>query len=220
MARFPGRVLEPDPEVIFHGATLAAALLLWLPALLAVFGGFNLVGRGGTMWRVLTPFSVLLVAVAPLTVPDSTSTQAVELLWGVASLVSHSCLGWGCWSSAVMCPSGAFLLGEAHWRAPRGPLCMVDRVMDPTFVDDVTLWSRFVVVLLAATASISAVLFVLHRFYVPRRRSRSWPMSAGAIGASGLLALRGVDGSIGALVVAEVAGLFLARALLSCCACW
>ena len=63
---------------------LAAALLLWLPALLAVFGGFNLVGRGGTMWRVLTPFSVLLVAVAPLTVPDSTSTQAVELLWGVA----------------------------------------------------------------------------------------------------------------------------------------
>lgn len=198
---------------------LAAALLLWLPALLAVFGGFNLVGRGGTMWRVLTPFSVLLVAVAPLTVPDSTSTQAVELLWGVVIVGLPLLSGLG-----LLVFSGDVPVGRVPaWGRPTGVLLVVLSAWlivswTPTFVDDVTLWSRFVVVLLAATASISAVLFVLHRFYVPRRRSRSWPMSAGAIGASGLLALRGVDGSIGALVVAEVAGLFLGAgfALLLC----
>ena len=190
--------------------TLAAALLLWLPALLAVFGGFNLVGRGGAMWRVLTPMSVLLVAVAPLTVPDSTSTQAVELLWGVSVVGLPLVSG-----LALLVFTGDVPVGRVPaWGRPAGVILVALSAWlivawTPTFVDDATLWSRFVVVLLAATASLCAALFVVHRFYVPRRRSRSWPMLAGAICASGLLVLRGVDGSIGALVVAEAAGLFL-----------
>ena len=53
------------------------------------------------------------------------------------------------------------------WGRPTGVLLVVLSAWlivswTPTFVDDVMLWSRFVVVLLAATASISAVLFVLH----------------------------------------------------------
>ena len=205
-----GGFLSPTLRSPHMESTLAAALLLWLPALLAVFGGFNLVGRGGAMWRVLTPMSVLLVAVAPLTVPDSTSTQAVELLWGVAVVGLPLVSG-----LALLVFTGDVPVGRVPaWGRPAGVILVALSAWlivawTPTFVDDATLWSRFVVVLLAATASLCAALFVVHRFYVPRRRSRSWPMLAGAICASGLLVLRGVDGSIGALVVAEVAGLFL-----------
>ncbi len=189
---------------------LTAALLLWAPALLAVFGAFNLIGRGGGAWKVVTPLSLLLVVMAPLTVPDSTSTQAVELLWGVAVIGLPLLFG-----LVLMVFGGDVPVGRVPaWGRPTGLLlvaCSAWLVVSwtPTFVEDVTLWDRFVVVMLAATASVSAFLFVLHRFFVPRRRSLSWPMLAGAVSASSLLVLRGVDGSIGVLVVAEVAGVFL-----------
>ena len=189
---------------------LTAALLLWLPAVLTVFGSFNLLGRGGRMWKVLTPLSLLLVAIAPWTVPDSSSVQAVELLWGVAAVGVPLVSG-----LALLVFSGDVPVGRVPvWGRPAGMVLVGVSLWwivswTPDFVDDTTLWDRFVVVMLAATASVSAVLFVIHRFYVPRRRSKSWPMLVGAACASGLLVLRGVDGNIGALVVAEVAGVFL-----------
>ena len=44
MSRFAGRVLVPLAKVPGMEPALMAALLLWLPALLAVFGCFNLLG--------------------------------------------------------------------------------------------------------------------------------------------------------------------------------
>lgn len=191
-----------------------AALLLWLPAVLTVFGTFNLLGRGSRMWKVLTPLSLLLVAVAPLTVPDSTSTQAVELLWGVSIIGVPLVFG-----LALMVFSGDVPVGRIpSWGWPTGML-LVGIAMwlivtwTPAFVLEVTLWDRFVVVMLAACASLCTCLFVLHRFFVPRRRSRSWPMLAGAASAVLLLVLRGVEGRVGAPAVAEVAGVFLGAGL-------
>ena len=112
MSRFAGRVLVPLAKVPGMEPALTAALLLWLPALLAVFGCFNLLGRGGPIWKVLTPISVLLVLLAPFTVPASGSTVAVELLWGVVCLVPRCCLACSCSCSAgtspsVVCKDGA-----------------------------------------------------------------------------------------------------------------
>jgi len=193
---------------------LLAALLLWLPALLAVFGTFNLVGRGGRVWKVLTPLSVLVVAMAPLTVPDSTSTQAVELLWGVAIVGLPLVSG-----LALLVFSGDVPVGRVPaWGPLSGSISVGVSVWlivtwTPDFVGDGTLWDRFVVVLLGASASLCAFLYVLHRFFVPRRRSRSWPMLAGAASALALLLLRGVEASIGASAVVEVAGVFLGAGL-------
>lgn len=196
------------------GPALMAALLLWLPAVLTVYGTFNLLGRGSRMWKVLTPLSLLLVAFAPLTVPDSTSTQAVELLWGVSVIGVPLVFG-----LALMVFSGDVPVGRIpSWGWPTG-LLLVGFAMwlivtwTPAFVLEVTLWDRFVVVMLAACASLCTSLFVLHRFFVPRRRSRSWPMLAGAVSAVLLLMLRGVEGRVGAPAVAEVAGVFFGAGL-------
>jgi hypothetical protein len=189
---------------------LMAALLLWLPALLAVFGCFSLLGRGGPMWKALTPLCVLLVLLAPFTVPESGSTVAVDLLWGVVLLAAPLLVG-----LLMLVFSGDVPVGRMQgWGLPGG-LALVAVALGmlvawtPAFVDDVTLWDRFVLVLLGSCASLCASLFVLHRLFVPRRRSRSWPMLCGAVVATALLFLHGVEGQAGALVVGELAGVFL-----------
>ena len=214
MSRFAGRVLVPLAKVPGMEPALTAALLLWLPALLAVFGCFNLLGRGGPMWKVLTPLSVLLVLIAPLTVPESGSTVAVELLWGVVLLGAPLLLG-----LLMLVFSGDVPVGRVQgWGLPGG-LVLVTLALTmlvawtPAFVEDVTLWDRFVLVLLGSSASLCASFFVLHRLFVSRRRSRSWPMLCGAVLATSLLFLHGVEGHSGALVVGELAGVFLGSGL-------
>ncbi|MGB0616592.1 MAG: hypothetical protein ACPGOT_00935 [Candidatus Poseidoniaceae archaeon] len=193
---------------------LMAALLLWLPALLAVFGCFNLLGRGGPIWKVLTPLCVVLVLLAPFTVPASGSTVAVDLLWGVVLLGAPLLLG-----LLMLVFSGDVPVGRVgRWGLPGG-LALVAVALGmlvawtPTFVDNVALWDRFVLVLLGSCASLCASFFVLHRLFVARRRSRSWPMLCGAVMATGLLFLHGVEGQAGALVVGEIAGVFLGSGL-------
>lgn len=196
------------------GQTLMAAFLLWLPALLAVFGTFNLLGRGGPIWKVLTPLCVVLALLAPMTVPDSTSTQAVELLWGVIVIGAPLLVG-----LALMVFSGDVPVGQAPtWGRPVG-LVLVGFASfllvtwEPAFVTDEGLWGRFVLVFLAASISLCGGLYVTHRLFVPRRRSRSWPMLAGALLAGALLVLHGAGGQTGPSAVAEIAGLFLGAGL-------
>lgn len=193
---------------------LMAALLLWLPALLAVFGCFNLLGRGGPIWKVLTPLCVVLVLLAPFTVPASGSTVAVDLLWGVVLLGAPLLVG-----LLMLVFSGDVPVGRVgRWGLPGG-LALVAVALGmlvawtPAFVDNVALWDRFVLVLLGSCASLCASFFVLHRFFVARRRSRSWPMLCGAVLATALLFLHGVEGQAGALVVGEIAGVFLGAGL-------
>jgi len=196
------------------GPTLMAAFLLWLPALLAVFGTFNLLGRGGPIWKVLTPLCVVLALLAPMTVPDSTSTQAVELLWGVIVIGAPLLVG-----LALMVFSGDVPVGRAPtWGRPVG-LVLVGIASfllvtwEPAFVTDEGLWGRFVLVFLAASISLCGGLYVTHRLFVPRRRSRSWPMLAGSLLAGALLVLHGAGGQTGPSAVAEIAGLFLGAGL-------
>ncbi len=214
MSRFAGRVLVPLAKVPGMEPALMAALLLWLPALLAVFGCFNLLGRGGPIWKVLTPLCVVLVLLAPFTVPASGSTVAVDLLWGVVLLGAPLLLG-----LLMLVFSGDVPVGRVgRWGLPGG-LALVAVALGmlvawtPTFVDNVALWDRFVLVLLGSCASLCASFFVLHRLFVARRRSRSWPMLCGAVMATGLLFLHGVEGQAGALVVGEIAGVFLGSGL-------
>ena len=214
MSRFAGRVLVPLAKVTGMEPALMAALLLWLPALLTVFGCFNLLGRGGPMWKALTPLCLLLVLLAPLTVPASGSTVAVDLLWGVVLLGAPLLVG-----LILLVFSGDVPVGRVQgWGFPSG-LALVAVALGmlmawtPSFVEDTTLWDRFVLVLLGSCASLCASFFVLHRFFVPRRRSRSWPMLCGAVLATSLLFLHGVEGQAGALVVGELAGVFLGSGL-------
>lgn len=190
------------------GPTLTAALLLWLPALLTVFGTFNLLGRGGPIWKGVTPLCGVLVLLAPLTVPDSNSTQAVELLWGVLLIAAPLVFG-----LALVVFSGDVPVGQVPvWGRPVGLVgiaaaCWLIVTWTPNFVADVTLWDRFVLVLLGACSSLCASMYVLHRLFIQRRRSRSWPMLVGALLAPVLLSLRGVGGEAGPPAVAEIAGL-------------
>jgi len=214
MSRFAGRVLVPLAKVTGMEPALMAALLLWLPALLAVFGCFNLLGRGGPIWKVLTPLCVVLVLLAPFTIPASGSTVAVDLLWGVVLLGAPLLLG-----LLMLVFSGDVPVGRVgRWGLPGG-LALVAVALGmlvawtPSFVDNVALWDRFVLVLLGSCASLCASFFVLHRLFVARRRSRSWPMLCGAVMATALLFLHGVEGQAGALVVGEIAGVFLGSGL-------
>ncbi len=214
MSRFAGRVLVPLAKVPSMEPALMAALLLWLPALLAVFGCFNLLGRGGPIWKVLTPLCVVLVLLAPFTVPASGSTVAVDLLWGVVLLGAPLLVG-----LLMLVFSGDVPVGRVgRWGLPGG-LALVAVALGmlvawtPAFVDNVALWDRFVLVLLGSCASLCASFFVLHRLFVARRRSRSWPMLCGAVLATALLFLHGVEGQAGALVVGEIAGVFLGAGL-------
>lgn len=204
----------PLAKVLGMEPALMAALLLWLPALLAVFGCFNLLGRGGPIWKVLTPLCVVLVLLAPFTVPASGSTVAVDLLWGVVLLAAPLLVG-----LLMLVFSGDVPVGRVgRWGLPGG-LALVAVALGmlvawtPAFVDNVALWDRFVLVLLGSCASLCASFFVLHRFFVARRRSRSWPMLCGAVLATALLFLHGVEGQAGALVVGEIAGVFLGAGL-------
>ena len=214
MSRFAGRVLVPLAKVTGMEPALMASLLLWLPALLAVFGCFNLLGRGGPIWKVLTPLCVVLVLLAPFTIPASGSTVAVDLLWGVVLLGAPLLLG-----LLMLVFSGDVPVGRVgRWGLPGG-LALVAVALGmlvawtPSFVDNVALWDRFVLVLLGSCASLCASFFVLHRLFVARRRSRSWPMLCGAVMATALLFLHGVEGQAGALVVGEIAGVFLGSGL-------
>jgi len=190
-----------------------AALLLWLPALVLALATLNVIGRGGRAWKPVALAALVLVLLAPLTVPSSDSTAAVLLMWEASIVTGPLVLG-----LVLIVFTGDVAVGRlpSAWRFVGVVLVLLSAWMlvarEPTFAS-VEAWNRFATALLAGVVSVSASLAVLHMAYIPRRRSRTTPLIVAAVTSAAALRLRGVEGSLAIGMVPELAGMLLGACL-------
>jgi hypothetical protein len=191
----------------------SAALLLWTPALLLTLAVLNVLGRGGSAWKPIAAISAVLLLLSPVTVPSSDSTAAVLLLWEAILVTGPLLLGLVLIVFAGDVPIGRL---SPAWGVVGSVLVITSAWMlvawEPLFASP-DAWNRYSTALLGGVVSACSTLAVLHLAFVPRRRSRTWPMLAAAFLAALLLLLRGVEGSLAIGMVPELAGLVLGACL-------